>query len=399
VTTPARVLVVGAGPVGLVAAMRLAEAGVPVTVVEAASGVPTDLRASTWHPPTLDMLDAYGLSGKLITQGLITRTWQIRLHNTGERAVFDLGVLHNDTNHPYRLQCEQFRLGQLIVERMAGHPLFDLRFATKLVDFEQASDGVRATIEDAAGRQTVEAAWLIGADGARSTVREKLGVHLEGTTYPETTILATTRFPFHEHLEGLSNVNYVWSDWGTYSLLRLPGQWRASLYPAEGETVEQAQTPEAIEAKLQRIVPQDRPFDVMEIRPYRIHQRIVREYRHGRVVLAGDAAHLNSPSGGMGMNGGIHDAFNLTDKLVEVLRGHAGEELIDLYARQRRPVAEEEILKLADKNRGRMQERDPQRRRQELAAMQAIVDDPVRAHAHLLKSSMISGLRQAAEIT
>ncbi len=315
------VLIVGAGPVGLVAALRLAEAKIPVTVIEAEAAVRQDLRASTWHPPTLDMLDRHGLAEPLIAEGLITPTWQVRLHNTGERAEFDLGILKDDTRHPYRLQCEQHRLGGIIVERLKSDPHVDFRFSTRLTDVEQHGDGVRATVEDSAGVRAIDAAWLIGADGARSTVRERLGVALEGETYPETTILATTRFPFHEHLAGLSNVNYVWADWGTYSLLRLPGVWRASLYPMDGETIEQALTAEAIEAKLQRIVPKKEPYDVLEVRPYRIHRRIVSNYRQGRVVLAGDAAHLNSPSGGMGMNGGIHDAFNLTDKLIAVLRG------------------------------------------------------------------------------
>jgi len=384
--------------VGLVAALRLAEAGIPVIVVEAEAAIQEDLRASTWHPPTLDMLDRHGLAEPLITQGLITPTWQVRLHNTGERAEFDLGVLKDDTRHPYRLQCEQYRLGRLIVERLRSDPRVDLRFSTRLAGLEQRREGVRAIVDDGGGVRAIDVAWLVAADGARSTVRERLGIALEGETYPETTILATTRFPFHDHLAGLSNVNYVWADWGTFSLLRLPRVWRVSLYPDEGETIEQALTPEAIERKLQRIVPKAGGYEVLEVRPYRIHRRIVANYRQGRVVLAGDAAHLNSPSGGMGMNGGIHDAFNLTDKLIDVLRGRAGDDLIDLYARQRRPVALEEILKQADRNRARMQERDPERRRQALAELQAIAADPVRARTHILKSSMIEGLRQAAAI-
>lgn len=393
-----RVLIVGAGPVGLTSALRLSAADIPVMVVEAEAAVPRELRASTWHPPTLEMLQPYGLADALIAQGLVTPTWQIRLHNTGERAVFDLGVLKDDTPYPFRLQCEQSRLGELIVGQLAGNPFVDLRFATRLVDFTQGADGVSAVIEHDGEQESVAVEWLIGADGARSTVRGKLNVALEGQTYPETTILATTRFPFHEHLEGLSNVNYVWSDWGTFSLLRLPGVWRASLYPADGESIEEAVTPEAIERKLQRIVPKDGPYAVEEVRPYRVHQRIVDAYRHGRVVLAGDAAHLNSPSGGMGMNGGIHDAFNLTDKLIAVLRGEASDDLIDRYGRQRRPVALDAILKQADRNRNRMQERDSERRRAALADLQAIVADPVRARDYLLKSSMIDGLRQAAAI-
>src|SRR5690606_20286947 len=165
----------------------------------------------------------------------------------------------------------------------------------------QDEDGVAVRVGSDGAETIVAGRWLVGADGARSTVRRLVGLALEGATYPETVILATTLFPFEAHLEGLSNVNYCWDDGGTFSLLRLPGLWRCSLYPDAGESIEAAMRPERIEAKLQRIVPRPEPYEVIEIRPYRIHQRIVPTYRAGRVALAGDAAHLNSPSGGMGM--------------------------------------------------------------------------------------------------
>jgi 3-(3-hydroxy-phenyl)propionate hydroxylase len=170
-----------------------------------------------------------------------------------------------------------------------------------------------------------------------------------------------------------------------------------SLYADADQSIEDALRPEAIEAKLQRIVPTGRPYEVCEVRPYRIHQRIVPTYRAGRVLLAGDAAHLNSLSGGMGMNGGLHDAFDLCRKLARVWHGES-DGLLDLYVRQRRPIAQEQILQQAHQNRTRMQERDPAKRRETLANLQAIAADPVRAREYLLKSSMISGLRQAEAV-
>jgi 2-polyprenyl-6-methoxyphenol hydroxylase-like FAD-dependent oxidoreductase len=140
----------------------------------------------------------------------------------------------------------------------------------------------------------------------------------------------------------------------------------------------------------------DADIDVLETRPYRIHRRLASTYRKGRVFLAGDAAHLNSPSGGMGMNGGIHDAFSLVEKLVAVLQDGADERILDRYERQRRPIAEEEIIQQSHRNRTRMQERDPQRRREMLADLQRTIADPARLKSYLLKSSMIEGLRRAA---
>ncbi len=237
----------------------------------------------------------------------------------------------------------------------------------------------------------------MAADGASSTLRGLLDLPFEGLTYPETTILTTTKFPFEAHLPGLSWVNYCWSDRGTFSLLRVPDRWRVSLYPDEGETVEDALQPERVEERLQEIVPNPAGFEMLEIRPYRIHQRILDCYRVGRVLFAGDAAHLNSPSGGMGMNCGIHDAFNLTEKLAQILDdGDPG--LLDLYDRQRRPLARDEILSRADANRKRMQQRDPAWRRDELARLQSIASDPAAAREFLLGSSMIAGLRRAAAV-
>ncbi len=392
-----RVLIVGAGPVGLVCALSLARAGVPVRVLEAGAELPRDLRASTFHPPTLDMLDRLGLAASLIASGLVTPTWQIRLHATHEKAEFDLSVLADETAHPYRLQCEQDRLTALALDALRAEPLAEMWFGTTVESVEQDGDGVTVLARRDGERTALRCPWLVGADGARSVVRRAVGLDFSGETYPETTILATTRFPFEEHLPGLSNVNYVWAPGGTFSLLRLPGFWRCSLHTAEGESVEAVLTPEGVERKLQAIVPRPTPYEVLEVRPYRIHQRVVETYRVGRVLLAGDAAHLNSPSGGMGMNGGVHDAVNLAEKLARIWTG-GDESLLDLYVRQRRPVAVEEILAQADRNRARMRETSDERRREMLRDLQTVAADPVRAKAHLMRSSMIDGLRRAEAI-
>ena len=393
-----QVVIVGAGPVGLTCAALLARAGIPVLLLESEMQRGRDLRASTWHPPTLDMIDTLGLAAPLHEHGLVTPTWQVRMHPSGERAVFDLALLAGDTRHPYRLQCEQQVYCEHLERQLLSSGQCTLRRGVVVSGLRQSDSCVTLVAREPGGASVEFAArWVIGADGARSVVRQAVGLELEGSTYPETTILATTRFPFEQHLEGLSNVNYCWSPQGTFSLLRLPNVWRVSLYPDAGESVEAAERPESIEAKLQRIVPSEQPYDVFEARPYRIHQRIVSRYRVGRVLLAGDAAHLNSPSGGMGMNGGLHDAFNLCDKLVQVWRG-GDDALLELYDRQRRPVAREQIIAQADLNRARMQERDPARRLQMLRDLQAIAASPARAREHLLKTSMITGLGRAAAV-
>jgi len=395
-TRKSKVLIAGAGPVGLTAALLLGHKGIPVVVLEAQDAISEELRASTFHPPTLDMMAPYGVTARMMEAGLLCPTWQIRLHPSGDRAVFDLSVLKGETDHPYRLQCEQSKFCHFVLDAVRKLPSVEVRFSTAVSGIEQSADAVTVKASSPDGEQQFVADYVIGADGARSAVRRAIDVDLSGDIYPETTILATTLYPFHEKLDGLSNVSYCWKPDGTFSLLRLPGVWRVSLYARDGQTTEQALEDEAQQSLLHDIVPDAGRIEVLETRPYRIHKRLASTYRKGRVLLAGDAAHLNSPSGGMGMNGGIHDAFSLTEKLMAVLQDGADDSLLDRYERQRRPIAEEEIIQQAHRNRTRMQERDPARRRAMLEDMQRMIDDPVKLKAHLMKSSMIDGLRRAA---
>lgn len=394
------VAIAGGGPVALTLALLLARAGISVNVYEAEPAPGEDLRASTFHPPTLDMLDRVGLGAELVSQGLVCPHWQVRSHPSGDRAVFDLSVIAGETAHPYRLQCEQWKLSRLLLRELASEPSARVVFGARACAIAQDEESATLAVEtpDAESREEARARFVVGADGARSFVRKALDLPFDGLTYPETTLLATTTFPFEESLEGLSNVTYCWKADGNFALLKVPGRWRVSIYPREDVSIEEQMRPEAIDAALQEIVPRSEPYEALEMRPYRVHQRIVPKYRVGRVVLAGDAAHVNSPSGGMGLNGGVHDAFELADALVAVLREGAAIERLDLYERRRRPVAAEQILAQADRNRARMRERDPAKRAEILEGLKAITRDPERLKDHLLRTSMIEGLRIAAAV-
>ncbi len=393
----AEVIVVGAGPVGLCLSVLLAERGISVIVLEANDAIEEDLRASTFHPPTMDMLDGIGVTPVLLDQGLICPNWQVRWHPKGERAVFDLSILSDITRHPYRLQVEQWKLSKTLLELAQKSPHIDLRFSTAATNVYQ-TDG-DAEVETDKDEKRLRARYVVGCDGSRSVVRNAVDLPFEGVTYPETTLLATTTFPFEEHLEGLSNVTYCWKDGGQFSLLKVPGRWRASIYPREDISIEDQMTPEALEASFQEIVPKPEPYEINDQRPYRVHMRIVPSYRVGRVFVAGDAAHLNAPAGGMGLNGGIHDAFELSRTLIAVLRDNAGDDHLDLYDRRRRPVARDDVIAQADRNRARMRERDPVRRRELLDELQSIAADSEKLRTFLTRSSMIDGLNRAAAIT
>ena len=393
-----KIVVVGAGPVGLTAGLLLGTRGIDVTILEAEAAVSQELRASTFHPPTLDMLAPYGITAKMLEAGLICPTWQIRLHPSGDRAVFDLSALKDVSEHPYRLQCEQSKYCEFVLEAVRKLSNVTVLFSSPVTQVEQTADSVRVTASTAEGEHAFTADYVIGADGARSVVRRLLNIEMSGDVYPETTILATTHYPFHDKLEGLSNVSYCWKPNGTFSLLRLPGVWRVSLYARDGQSTEQALQDEAQQELLHDIVPDAGHIEVLETRPYRIHRRLASSYGKGRIFLAGDAAHLNSPSGGMGMNGGIHDAFNLCEKLAAVLQGQSDASVLDRYERQRRHVAVKHTQAQTVRNKRLLEERDPAVRRRNHDELRRAAENPETARKFLLRTALFESLREAEQI-
>lgn len=390
-TEPVSVLIVGAGPVGLSAALALSRSDVEVRVVDAAPDVDRRMRASTFHPPTLDIIESLGLGTELLECGLRSPEFQVRQHQTSERVVFDLGMISDATRHPFRLQVEQHQYCDLAINALRERGV-DVAFDTRVNAVSQ-DERVVNVVSDG---ETINASWVVGADGASSAVRKSLGLSYGGMTHTHSSVLVSTTFPFHEALRNLSNVSYCWSERGPFSLLRLKNFWRASLYPAV-EDLDEAANESRIRDWLAFIHPDARDAEILDANPYRVHERCVDRFRVGRVLLAGDAAHLNPPSGGMGMNGGIHDAMNLSSKLLRVLSG-ADMNLLDQYDRQRRTLVAQRIIPQASANRTRMAtlDRDEQHRR--LDEQRRIAADPERCEEYLLRSSMIAGLREAQNI-
>src|SRR5262245_2675737 len=329
-----RVLIAGAGPVGLCAAAALADAGIPVTVLEAEPRLPENLRASTFQPPTLDMLARFGADRQLIDMGRVAPRVQYR-DRAGWIAEFDFGALAGDTAHPYRVQCEQYRLNQVPAARLP-----DIRYSAAVSAVEQDASSVTVTLD---GGERLRAEWLIGADGARSRVRDALGIRLGGYTWPERFLVASTPFDFGAAFHNLCDVSYFADPERWFFLLRVGELWRVMLPLRPEESDAEVLSGAVIEARLQEVCATPRAYEVRHRTLYAVHQRVAQRYREGRVFLAGDAAHLNNPLGGMGMNGGIHDAFCLADLLAKVIHGNAGQEQLDAYERQRRPVALEYV--------------------------------------------------------
>ena len=393
-----RVIIVGAGPVGLVAAVALAAEGVPVTVVEAQKDVAIDLRGSTFHPPTLDFLDRFGVTESLVAQGLVAPHWQFRDRKQGAIATFDMAALSADTNHPYRLQCEQWKLTRLLRERLDASPDTSIVYGLRALSTEQTADTATLIAEREDGsEERLTARYIIGADGARSNVRKSIGANFEGITHPELYLTLSTTFPFEDHIPDLAKIAYVSDPDEWYVLLRTPTLWRV-LFPADPAMADEVMlSDDRVERQMQAVIASPQRYDIAHKTAYRVFERVCDRYLSGRVLLAGDAAHLNNPLGGMGMNGGIHDAVNLADKLAQVWKG-ADPALLGRYERQRRKVAIDTVQAQSVRNREIMNTRDTAKREAYYADLRRTAADTVKTRAYLLKSSMIQSLRDLESV-
>jgi len=377
----------------MVAAANLVRRGVPVTVLEANAALSEESRASTFHPPTLDMLHGLGAAEPLIAQGLKAPQFQYRTKHEGLIAQFDFTGIADATAHPFRLQCEQSRLTRILLEPLRRNDNFDIVFSSAVRGVTQTADGVEVAVMRS-GMETETARWLIGADGARSETRGALDIEFEGFTWPERFLVVSTAFDFHAVIKGLVSVNYVADPQRWHFLLQIPGLWRIMFPIAANESDELALSSAFAQSLMAQLVPGIDRYEIVHTTLYRVHQRVAQTFRKGRAFLIGDAAHINNPLGGMGMNGGIHDAINLTDRLAAVWHGSKGDAEIDRFDKQRRLVTKEYVERQSIQNKKNL-EAPGSEFRDRLAAIAA---DPGQTREYLLAVSMISSLRRAQEL-
>ncbi len=395
------VVVAGAGPTGLMCALALAKQGIPVIVCEAEPGLTHDLRAGSFHPPTQEMMAPYGITARMHETGLQVRRWQVRERRGELVAEFDLGLLADVTPYPYRLHLEQHRLTPIQLDLLRRETDAHFHFSHRVTSFEQGGDRVLVRVESDGVPGALEAAWLIGADGGRSAVRKLLPVEFEGFTWPEQFLVVSTPYDLARH--GFAMNAYVADPAEWAAVFKVPdsgppGLWRIA-FPCDPELPDDdLLEAEAVERRMQGLVPRRERYEIRYKSIYRVHQRVASNWRVGRVLLAGDAAHLNNPLGGFGLNSGIHDAINLAEKLGRVWRGEADESALDRYVRQRRAATIEQVQAMSIRNKRQLEERDPKVQRERMLELVAIASDPQRARQHLLDTSMISGLRRSLEI-
>jgi 3-(3-hydroxy-phenyl)propionate hydroxylase len=400
-----RVVIVGAGPVGMVCALALNRRGVPVTVFEQEPAPVEDQRAATIHPPTLEMLDALGVTEKILPLGMISTTY--RFHDRVNRSVvaeFDLDRMRDEFKFPFVLQYEQYKLTASIAAEYANAGDFDVRFSHAVTGLTERADGVEIAYASPDGEGRLAASYVIGCDGGRSTIRKLAGIEFDGFTYPERFIKIATSFDFGTVNRDLVLRNYFsdpdeWCNLFKVRGKRPPGLWRAIFPVANEEPDEIALSADRMEERLQKFFPKSGRYDVEYVNVYPVSQRVAATFRKGRVLLAGDSAHVNNPIGGMGMNGGMHDGINLADKLARVIHGEADEALLDLYSRQRRHVAVKYVQTQTIANKKLMEERDPAARAAKFDELRRISDDPAASKAYMRRAALLDSLNDASAVT
>jgi 3-(3-hydroxy-phenyl)propionate hydroxylase len=397
-----RVIVVGGGPVGLICALNLALHDVPVLVLEAHSELFLDLRAGSFHPPTLEVLEQIGITAKLLEIGIVVPAWQLRDRTDGVIGVFNLSeLLKDETPYPYRLHCEQHKLTPLVYDMLKQIPHAEVHFSARAIDVTQDAHGISVKAALLDGVSIFKGTWVIGADGGGSIVRKAAKIKFDGFTYPENFALISTPYDLGQH--GFTDTAYISHpiEWcAVFHLPHLgpPGLWRFLYGCRADESEEEALSDDCVEERLQAVMPKQDRYETIHRTIYRVHQRVAETFRCGRILLAGDAAHLNNPLGGFGLNSGLQDAMNLTDKLIAVWHGDADNSVLDRYVRQRRTANVEYVQEASIRNKRTLEETDPTIRKQRLDEMRRASQIPALAKDVVMKSSMIASMRRANAI-
>jgi 2-polyprenyl-6-methoxyphenol hydroxylase-like FAD-dependent oxidoreductase len=367
--TDATVLVVGAGPTGLLLAAELRRRAVDCLLIDAHDTPLAWDRATVVHPRSIEIFDALGIADPLLKAGVPQRL--ARLYSNGT-ALGDIDLSLSGSRYPFNLGVSEEVTEAILADHLVYLGGMVTR-STRLISLEERDDGVLATLLSEDEKKQVLVQWVVGCDGHRSTVRPLAGIEQDGHDIDEPWAVfdaTIPRWPFsHE-------ANYAYLDQIPIILTALPGQrWRVYLRPGS----EQSDLVEDASATLASYLPDAFFTDIANPTRFRCHTKVAKKYRSGRLLLAGDAAHTCSPIQGHGMNSGLQDAFNLGWKLALVAKGLCTEALLDSYEAERRPVALKFTASGDEAEHAQMLS-DPEERRIRDAAIREVFADPVARH-------------------
>jgi 2-polyprenyl-6-methoxyphenol hydroxylase-like FAD-dependent oxidoreductase len=366
-----QVIVVGAGPVGFLTALGLARQGIEVTVLDAEPKVVTSPRAAVYFHTTISILNKLGLAEDAHAIGLASSEFMMHWAETGERVSSDMrDALDEGQEFDHNLHFGQHILAELVMQHLARLPNTEVLWNHTVKALAQDDDGVFLAVETEDGEVTYHADWVIGTDGARSTMRGLIGQEFEGFTWPDRFVATNIEYPFRDF--GFANANMVVdpTNWAVIGRLGRENLWRVTY--GEDADLDEATILERLPERFAQILPDPSvPYRLDNFSPYRVHQRCAAKFRVGRVLLAGDAAHACNPCGGLGLTGGVMDADVLSDALGAVIKGRADARLLDFYAEERRRVFVEITSPMSANFKRMLSESDPAQRQADKEAMYA----------------------------
>lgn len=337
-----RVVIVGAGPVGLTMALDLAQRGISSVLLDDADRIGEGSRGLCYSKRALEIWDRFGVGEKLVDMGV---TWKLGKVYLGDEQVYSFDLLPEQGHKmPAFINLQQFYLEKALVDRVMEVPEIELRWRNRVGGVARRNDGATLTIETPDGPYQLDCEWVIAADGARSTMRDLLGLEFKGHTFEEKFLIADVRMP----AEDLPTERRFWFDPPFHSgqsalMHRQPDEsWRIDLQLGPDADIDEELKPENYLPRIRKMVGA-RDFSVDWVSIYRFNCRRIERFVHGRVIFVGDSAHQVSPFGARGANSGVEDAENLAWKLAAVLAGEAGEHLIDTYDLERMQAADENI--------------------------------------------------------
>jgi len=393
-----QVIVAGGGPVGTFIAYCLAEYGIKTILLEAAGECETDMRASTFHTPTLSYLNKLDLADELIDQGLKAPIFQYRIRSTEEVLEFNLEELNEVLEFPYRLQCEQHKFARMFAGKLENHENAEVLFNHEVTSFDQDNGCVNINVKNCENSEKFQCDFFIGADGSNSIVRRNLGLEFSGFTYKEKFLTLSTTEDIESYFNNLSFVNYVSDPNEWFVLLKAPSAWRMLVPVNEELDDEYIVSNEFIDNIFRKILKVTNKISTVHRTIYRVHQRVVDKMNHDRILLAGDSAHINNPLGGFGMNGGLHDAWNLAEKLDAIINFSANQNLLDLYDRQRRTIMNDFIQAQTIRNKRMIEETGDNNSESEWNRMRDIHSDEEKRKEYMLRQSMTQSIKKQGEI-